>query len=302
MKIAKKNSNKLIIVLSIFSILLILSGMVVMFYPTYTDLVYQQKVHEQYVKFNSAFEKSNEDAVNSDIQALYEELVSRNNKLFNTNQQDLKDPFSYEQPDIDLSKYGIKDNTIGFVSIPKIDVYLPILLGANTDNLAKGAAHLTNTSYPIGGINTNCIIAGHRGYRETAMFRGLYDLETGDKIFIENFKEKLTYKVIEIKQILPYEVDELTIVEGKDMVTLFTCAPFGYNTHRLLVRCERIENVETNEASKVDAIGSSTVKLWTGAKYVRIPKVAIIGSVFAVTLVIILIIIFIKRRIKRADS
>lgn len=95
---------------------------------------------------------------------------------------------------VDMSFYGIEDNIIGFLEIPDLDLELPILLGANSENLAKGAAHLTETSYPIGGENTNCVIAAHRGYYQTEMFRNLDKLEIGDVIYIENFRETLTYE------------------------------------------------------------------------------------------------------------
>lgn len=302
----KTKKAKLGTALKIIAALLILSGLTLLLYPVVTDQIYQRQVHNQYEIFRSTYkaeESGNGNEENTSQKELYERLVKRNEELYETAQQDLSDPFSYEQPEIDISEYGLKDDIIGFVSIPKIDVYLPIYLGANYDTLSKGSAHLTNTSYPVGGNNTNCIIAGHRGWRDTAMFRGLYDLKLGDKIYIENFYEKLTYKVTEIKQILPYEVDELTIREGKDMVTLFTCAPFGYNTHRLLVRCERVQNNNDGIGQdSIDTVGTATVKLWTGSGYLRVSKFAITVTVTAAILIITLIILLIKRKKAKTDS
>lgn len=119
-------------------------------------------------------------------------------------------------------------------------VELPILLGANDENLEKGAAHLTETSYPIGGQNTNCVLAAHRGYNRAAMFRDIEKLEIGDEIHILNFRETLTYRVAELRVISPTDVEELLIQEGRDLVTLVTCHPYRYNYQRYVVYCERV--------------------------------------------------------------
>jgi sortase A len=153
-------------------------------------------------------------------------------------QDKLIDPFSYSQPSIDLSAYGIEDNCVGFITIPKMNITLPIYLGANDQNMDKGAVHLTETSYPIGGINTNSVIAAHRG-AHTAMFRDINVLEIGDEVIIKNFRETLTYRVVEIKIIAPTDVAELLIQPGRDLVTLLTCHPLGSNSQRYVVYCER---------------------------------------------------------------
>ena len=105
--------------------------------------------------------------------------------------------------------------------------------------MKQGAAHLTNTSYPVGGWNTNCVLAAHRGYSRTAMFRDIELLEPGDEVVIENFRETLTYEVTETKVIAPDEIQEVLIQEGKDMVTLITCHPYRENRQRYVVYCER---------------------------------------------------------------
>ena len=99
---------------------------------------------------------------------------------------------------------------------------------------------MTETSYPIGGENTNCVIAAHRGYAKAAMFREIEKLEIGDKVYIDNFKERLTYKVIQLRIISPSDTDQILIREGKDMLTLLTCHPYRKNSQRYVVFCERI--------------------------------------------------------------
>lgn len=230
----------------VFPALLFFCGLALLVYPFYTDWKYRRTVQNQ----REAFERQvgEEASKNNEMkgkteelpfEALYQELKQRNETLWLEHQKNLTDPWAYEQPGIDLTAYGLTGNTIGFLSIPKMEVELPILLGANRENMALGAVHLTETSYPIGGDNTNCIIAAHRGYSETAMFRDIEKLEPGDEIYIENFRERLVYEAVEIRVIDPTDIGELLIQEGRDMVTLITCHPYRHNYQRYVVFCER---------------------------------------------------------------
>ena len=171
---------------------------------------------------------------------LYEFLKAENEKLYETGQEGLKDAFSYEQPTVDLSKYGIEDNCIGFISLPSIKVEIPIYLGANTENMRIGAVHLTQTSYPIGGNNTNSVIAAHRGSTKV-MFRNIHQIKIGDEIIITNFREVLKYHVAERKIIYPTDIQELLIQDNRDMLTLITCDPPGKNYQRYVLYCERAD-------------------------------------------------------------
>ena len=161
--------------------------------------------------------------------------------MYAEKQRDLKDLFSYQQPDISLEAYGLAGNTIGFIAIPKMDIKLPILLGANTENMWHGAVHLTETSSPIGGENTNCVLAAHRGSSRGAMFRDIEKLEIGDTIYIRNFRETLRYQVVELRIISPTDVNDLLIQQGRDLVTLITCHPYRHNYQRYVVFCERVK-------------------------------------------------------------
>lgn len=225
----KSKKNKL---LTAFAALVMLLGAALIFYPKITDAVYENGINSE----KQAFE---ENAKSNDYSALYERLKAENDLLYLSEQADLKDPFSYSQPDIDLSEYGISDNTIGYLTIEKMGICLPVLLGSNTENLKLGATHLTKTSYPIGGENTNCVIAAHRGFAKTDMFRNIDRLQIGDRVYLENFKETLTYEVSEIEIINPDEIYKLTIRDGEDMLTLVTCHPLRGNTQRYVVFCTR---------------------------------------------------------------
>lgn len=228
--------NKRKTILIVISILFMIAGIFILCFPYISNSIFEKDVKEKKEEF--VVKIVSEENV-SLFDQLYDELKSQNEELYENSQKDLVDPFSYEQPAIDLNKFGISDNTIGFIRIPKMEVELPILLGANAQNMKKGAVHLTKTSYPIGGENTNSVIAAHRGYGKATLFRHIEKLENGDKIYIQNFKEELVYEVYEIKLIDPDEVKELLIEGGKDIITLLTCHPYRVNTQRYVVKAQR---------------------------------------------------------------
>ena len=119
--------------------------------------------------------------------------------------------------------------------------YLSLFLGATEKHMADGAAHMSQTSLPIGGNNTNCVIAGHRGYGGASYFRYIEKLQVGDSVSITNLWETLEYRVVQIKIIYPYEVEEILIQENRDLLTLLTCHPYASGgKQRYLVICERV--------------------------------------------------------------
>lgn len=178
------------------------------------------------------------------LSELYKKMKSYNEDLFKAGQPKLTDPFSYEQSPFDLTEYGMSDNMIGYIDIPKMEQKLPLMLGATWDNMGQGAAYMANTSLPIGGENTNCVIAGHRGMTYALMFRYIEWLENGDDVYIKNLWETLHYKVTKIEIIDPTDIDKIRIQKGKDMVTLITCHPYPYNYQRYVVYCERVDDSE----------------------------------------------------------
>ena len=223
-------------ILVIISIILIFSGISLFCFPHVSNFVYEQGVERDKEEFVEKISQSENEEI---LDKLYKDLQEKNQKLYEDMQNNLVDPFSYEQPAIDLNEYGIDNNVIGYINIPKMNIELPILLGANSSNMLKGAVHLTETSYPIGGINTNSVIAGHRGYGRATLFRHIEKLEVGDEIVIKNFKEELTYVVYDIKIIEPDDVSELKVKNGEDIITLITCHPYRVNSHRYIVKAKR---------------------------------------------------------------
>ncbi len=193
----------------------------------------------------------------SGLADLREALEAYNEELYETGQSGLRDPFSYETSSFDLTEYGFSQNVIGVLWIPRLNEELPVYLGANASNMAKGAALMGQTSMPLGGVNTNAVIAAHRGWSGIPMFRNIQSIQIGDKIQITTPWETLIYRVCELKIISPDDTEEVLIREGRDLVTLLTCHPYTQNYQRYLVIAERSdEEPRTKEEDLAEAEGS----------------------------------------------
>ena len=174
-------------------------------------------------------------------QQLWEDMNVYNAAICASEQTGLSDETAYEVPSFTLADYGLDSEIFGVISIPKLSVEMPIYLGASYQHMADGAAHLTQTSLPIGGSNTNCVIAGHRGWRGAAFFLHITELEVGDEVFVTNLWETLSYRVVEIQIIDPNDIDAILIQEGRELLTLLTCYRVASGEKlRYLVFCERI--------------------------------------------------------------
>lgn len=280
----KKNSIVKLTAMILFSV-----GLAVFFYPIVSNIVNVIETnnriaeHERQVESIINEENSNSQQPNSSLppnskndsshdeqpkekytkeylSELYEKMKSYNDDLFKTGQSKLVDPFSYEQSPFDLTEYGLSDNMIGYIDIPKMEQKLPLMLGATWENMGQGAAYMANTSLPIGGENTNCVIAGHRGMTYALMFRYIEWLENGDDVYIKNLWETLHYKVTKIEIIDPTDIDKVRIQKGKDMVTLITCHPYPYNYQRYVVYCERVTDNANNSSQNNMSSGIASDK------------------------------------------
>lgn len=168
-------------------------------------------------------------------------LQEYNRQLYAEKQCNLTDLEACEEPAADLTTYGIEDEIIGVLEIPAMELTMPVYLGASDAHLAAGAAVLGNTSAPIGGNSTNCVIAGHRGWKGADYFRHIDRLAVGDTVTLTNLWETLTYTVADIQIIQPHEVDKIKIQQGRDMLTLVTCHPYASGgRERCVVYCEKL--------------------------------------------------------------
>ena len=136
-----------------------------------------------------------------------------------------------------------------YVEIPKIGVYLPVEHGTSADTLEKSVGHVVGTSLPVGGASTHAVLSAHSGMASSKLFSDIDQLAEGDTFYIHVLGEALAYKVDAINTVLPTDTSLLQIADGKDLVTLVTCTPFGINTHRLLVRGHRVPYTPEQEAS-----------------------------------------------------
>ena len=175
-------------------------------------------------------------------EALWNAVHDYNQQIWEERQSELTDPWAYQQPSFTLEDFGMEDEIFGVISIPEIELEMPIYLGATADRLSLGAAQLSQTSIPVGGNNTNCVLAGHRGWRGGRYFSNIVSLKKGDEVFITNLWETLTYRVVRTEVIESYEVDKIKIQPDKDMLTLLTCYYRSKNHKmRFVVYCERVE-------------------------------------------------------------
>ena len=173
---------------------------------------------------------------------LWEDMVRYNQSIAAQGQSGLSCAYDYQKASFCLADYGLPDEIFGVLSIPAIDLEMPIYLGATEQHMADGAAHLSQTSLPIGGMDTNCVIAGHRGYSGASYFRHLDQLHIGDRVSVTNLWETLTYRVCEIRIIDPSDVEEILIQPGRELLTLLTCHPYASGgRQRYVVYCERSE-------------------------------------------------------------
>ncbi len=233
--------------------LVFLFGLGLALYPIINGLRLERQQREQSHSFLEQLEEQSPTAPtesgstaptedNSPLAHLKQDMEQYNQDLYDQRQSQFDSREAYERPSFLLSDYGMEEEVFAVISIPILDLEMPVYLGANTDHLALGAAHLSGTSLPIGGANTNCVIAGHRGWRGALYFKQLPTLQAGDEVTVTNPWESLTYQVVEKKTIYSSETETLLIQPGRDLLTLLTC-DYGADgvKYRYLVICERSE-------------------------------------------------------------
>ncbi len=140
-------------------------------------------------------------------------------------------------------------DVMGSITVPSVDISLPIYHGTSEEVLAVGAGHLEGSSLPVGGLGTHTVITGHRGLPSALLFTDLDKVVEGDYVILKVLNETLTYQVDTIRIVEPKEIEGLAIDPEKDLLTLVTCTPYGINTHRILITGHRVENLKEWEAA-----------------------------------------------------
>ena len=244
----KKHSGTILLVLIFFV------GLAVMLYPTISDYINQRnqtRVVNSYAQQVDGLSDADYTAYFDAADVFNQEIAADPDALYHA------DRFSTYSTTLDVTGTGI----MGYITIPRIGVELPIYHGTSDAVLQVAAGHLEGTSLPVGGESTHAVISAHRGLPSAKLFTNLDQLEVGDTFTITVLDRVLTYEVDQISIVLPTETDNLKVTEGKDYVTLMTCTPYGINSHRLLVRGRRIETPDklkhirvTSEATKIEPI------------------------------------------------
>ena len=219
----------------VLATLLAMAGVCVMLWPTFTGSRLESYAEEAAQTF---LEERKPEQKRSELLA---DLQAYNQRIYAEKQSSLVDLEACEESAADLIAYGIEDEIIGVLEIPAMELTMPVYLGASDAHLAAGAAVLGNTSAPIGGDNTNCVIAGHRGWRGADYFRHIDKLAVGDTVRLTNLWETLTYTVADIQIIQPHQIERIKIQSNRDLLTLLTCHPYASGgRERYVVYCEKL--------------------------------------------------------------
>lgn len=241
-----------------FMVLLFLTGLGILLYPFAHGYFVDLRIEQNATDFLSRVEIHAEipDASESQViiqepgipeptmpaeyHELWQDMMAYNQTLYTTGQTELNCEYAYEKPCFLLRDYGLDSEVFAVISIPALEIEMPVYLGATSKHMADGAALLSQTSIPMGGTNTNAVIAGHRGWGGASYFRYIDQLQVGDSVIITSLWEELHYTVSEIRIIWPNEVEEILIQPGRELVTLLTCHPYASGgKQRYLVICER---------------------------------------------------------------
>ena len=291
-------------ILLIIAVIFIIVGTGIFLYPSISNY-FAEKNHVEAIR--------NYDKIVAGIEedSIKEEKEKAQTYNENLSGDPVHDPFvlgsGYALPEnykevLNLSEDGI----MGYIQIPKISVDLPIYHGTSEEVLEKGVGHIQNTSVPIGGSSTHSVLTGHTGLPNAELFTRLDELVVGDVFYIHILNERLAYKVYEIKVVLPDNIDELRITIGEDLVTLVTCTPYGVNSHRLLVKAERVEDYIENNGNTTEASNNSNtinnVETKKTNKQYYLTGIQIGTVILIIVLITTLIVGIIIKRSKKSDE
>lgn len=231
------NGKKGLLTISLFTSAIILMG-----YPYIANYIFEHRT-DSIVETTEKLERNMEDRKREE----YADEINKYNQELYSGRIQLQDPFKEMFEEKKTGKYNEllninKNGIMGTIVIPAINIKLPIYHGTSEKILEKGIGHLEGSSLPLGGENTHTVLTGHTGLSNAKLFTDLSEMKEGEFFFLNILGEQLVYQINQIRIVLPTDLEELYIKKGKDYCTLVTCTPYGVNTHRLLVRGERVEN------------------------------------------------------------
>ena len=271
---------------TIILILVFLTGLGLVMYPTVSDLV--NKAHQSVVI--DSYEQKVSNMTKDDFHKILEDARKYNHTITtNESPRDEKDIEGNSEYTAAVNPSG--DGMIGYLKIDVISLRIPIYHTTKESILQKAVGHIPTTSLPVGGEGTHAVLTGHRGLPSARLFTDLDKLKIGDVFYIYVLDDILAYEVDQIKTVLPSEVNDLQIVPGKDYVSLVTCTPYGINTHRLVVRGRRVPYESTIEQQKTVEPVVETM-----------PKEQMAVLVIAPVLLLLFIIILIVRKKRKGDA
>lgn len=260
---------------------ILLAGLSLILYPSVSNWwnsLHQSRAIAGYVESVESMSPEEIQAIFDAANAYNERLAKRGNNIVLSEEEEAE----YESL-LNISGTGI----MGYIQIPSIDVYAPIYHGTEETVLQIAIGHLNGSSLPVGGASTHALLSGHRGLPSARLFTDLDQMEEGDIFTITVLNRTITYQIDQIRIVLPEEVSDLDIIEGEDYCTLITCTPYGVNSHRMLVRGRRIDNLEGEEDIVV-------VK-----EAVKLPTTMVMLAIGIPLLFILLAILLIYYRFKR---
>lgn len=241
--------------------LMFLAGLGLLVYPTVAN---QWNTYRQ-SRLIGHYEEAVEEMQPEDFEAEWEKAKAFNDTMTRNNLYG--DVFGSEEGNLEETEYWkvlnvAEDGVMGYLSIPKINIKYAIYHGVEDEVLQTGIGHLNGTKLPIGGESTHTVLAAHRGLPSARLFTDVDQLVAGDKIYVHVLDEVLAYEVDQILPMVEKDDNEtleaaMQVEEGEDLITLFTCTPYGVNSHRLLVRGHRVEY--TGEEDTVNTLSQSMV-------------------------------------------
>lgn len=286
-------------IIILICIVCMIFALVVTLYPLISNVVGEKYRSMVETRYDKAVEKLN----TVELIAEKEEAVLYNKTL----QSGTANAFSREalaQAEQSYSRLlNVRgDGIMGYVQIPKISVELPIYHGTAEETLDRGIGHLLGTSLPVGGIGTHCVLTGHSGLAGTRMFSDLDQLKKGDVFYLKVLDETHAYMILDINTVLPEDTSKLTVDPQRESVTLVTCTPFGVNTHRLLVRGERIEySMAERLVEETDIQEPQTESTWT-REYLKGIGLGCLGIILVTAIVLTLRFVLSKAHAARVPA